>query len=240
MSSHWVKVVLAVVAIGLCTIGSAKEMTLYRYKDKDGHAVITSTLPSDVAEQGGYDIISPRGNVLETVPPAKTKEEIAKEANDLEKEKETQKQAEIVRKQAAIQAKKDEILLKSFTNEQDIIRSRDEKIASIEILEEITKENITRLQKQLDDAKNAVQHHQNTGQQIPESLQKTIEESQRQINDNVAFLTRKKAEKDEIHTKYQGLINRFRELQQDSSQFPKQSAEPQPISSDPNSPVKAP
>lgn len=225
MSSHWVKIGLFLIAIVLCPAGSAKEMTLYRYKDKDGHPVITSTLPSDVAEQGGYDIISSRGNVLETVPPAKTKEEIAKDAQNIEKEKEAQKQAEVASKQAAIQAKKDEILLKSFTNEQDIIRSRDEKIASIEVLEEISKENITRLQKQLDDAKNAVQKHQNTGQQIPESLQKTIEESQRQINDNLAFLTRKKAEKDEIHTKYQELISRFREIQQHPSKSASPSSE---------------
>jgi len=227
MSSYWVKIALFTVATTLCSLGWAKDMTLYRYKDKDGHPVITSTLPSDIAEKGGYDIISPRGNVLETVPPAKTPEEIAKEAKNLEKAKEADKQAEVARKQAAIQAKKDEILLKSFTSEQDIIRSRDEKIASIEVLEGITKENITRLQKQLDDAKVLAQKHQSSGQQIPESLQKMIEESQRQISDNVNFLNRKKAEKDEINAKYQELINRFHELQQHPQTSSSQPAQPQ-------------
>ncbi len=233
MSSYWVKIALLTAATLFCSQGWTKEITLYRYKDKDGHPVITSTLPSDVAEKGGYDIISPRGNVLETVPPAKTPEEIAKEAQNLEKAKEADKQAEVARKQAAIQAKKDEILLKSFTSEQDIIRSRDEKIASIEVLEGITKENITRLQKQLDDAKVLAQKYQSTSQQIPESLQKMIEESQRQISDNVNFLNRKKTEKDEINAKYQELINRFHELQQHPSNQP---AQPQttPTTAPPN------
>ncbi|MBN9286500.1 MAG: hypothetical protein BGO43_06540 [Gammaproteobacteria bacterium 39-13] len=236
MSSYWVKIALLTAATLFCSQGWTKEITLYRYKDKDGHPVITSTLPSDVADKGGYDIISPRGNVLETVPPAKTPEEIAKDAQNLEKAKEADKQAEVARKQAAIQAKKDEILLKSFTSEQDIIRSRDEKIASIEVLEGITKENITRLQKQLDDAKVLAQKHQSSGQQIPESLQKMIEESQRQISDNVNFLNRKKAEKDEIHAKYQELVNRFHELQQHPQPNSSQPAQPQtaPTTSPPN------
>lgn len=236
MSSYWVKIALLTAATLFCSQGWTKEITLYRYKDKDGHPVITSTLPSDVAEKGGYDIISPRGNVLETVPPAKTPEQIAKEAQNLEKAKEADKQAEVARKQAAIQAKKDEILLKSFTSEQDIIRSRDEKIASIEVLEGITKENITRLQKQLDDANVLAQKHQSSGQQIPESLQKMIEESRRQISDNVNFLNRKKAEKDEINAKYQELVNRFHELQQHPQPNSSQPAQPQtaPTTSPPN------
>ncbi|MBI2790608.1 MAG: hypothetical protein HYX61_01505 [Gammaproteobacteria bacterium] len=189
------------------------EITLYRYKDKDGHPVITNTLPPEVADQG-YEIISPRGNVIETISPAKNKEELAKEREALEKQKQEAIKAENDRKQAEIQAKKDDILLKSFTNEQDIVRSRDEKLASIDVLVEITNENISRLQKQLNDANTSKTAYEKSNQPVPDSLKKTIEESQRQILENQAFLERKKIEKDEITSKYQSLIDRFQKLHQ--------------------------
>jgi hypothetical protein len=202
-------IIISILAMPLCFA----ETTLYRYKDKDGHPVITSTLPPEVADQG-YEIISPRGNVIETIPPAKNKEQLAKEQEALEKQKQEAIKAENDRKQAAIQAKKDDILLKSFTNEQDIARSRDEKLASIEVLVEITNENISRLKKQLNDAKISKTAYEKSNQPVPDSLKKTIEESQRQISDNQAFLERKEIEKQEITRKYQSLIDRFQKLHQ--------------------------
>lgn len=187
------------------------EVTYYRYKDKDGNQVITSSLPSDVAQQG-YEVISPRGNIIKTIKPAPTQEELANDVKAQEQQKVAEKEAEAAKRQAALQAKKDEILLKSFSSEEDITRSRDEKIASIEVLEGITHENITRLQKQLDEAKGSAEKYKASSQEVPASLQKTIEESQRQIKENEAFLDRKQNEKQDIHTKYQALIDRFQQL----------------------------
>ncbi len=123
-------------------------------------------------------------------------------------------------KQAELQAKKDDILLKSFTNEEDITRSRDDKIASIAVLEEITNENISRLKKQLEHANLSKTTYEKEGQKIPADLQKTIDESSRQIQDNMAFLERKKVEKDKINTDYEALLKRFQQLHQQEKAVP--------------------
>ncbi|MBS0288895.1 MAG: DUF4124 domain-containing protein [Proteobacteria bacterium] len=210
---HCIKIGLLIVILG-CNVAVAENY--YRYKDKDGRLVITGTLPSEVADEG-YEIISPRGNVIETVKPVKSKEEIAKE----DKEQAAQKQAELknqeIEKQAQLQAKKDEILLKSFSTEEDIIRSRDEQIASIVILEQIMQQNITRLKKQLNDAKVLKVNYEKKGEAVPAALQKTIDDSERQIKDNLDFLERKKSEKQSINDKYQTLIERYHQLQQNKS-----------------------
>ncbi|MBS0286552.1 MAG: hypothetical protein JSR17_04600 [Proteobacteria bacterium] len=239
MRKNWIKISLCSSLLGLLpVVGFAATEThyYYRYKDTDGHQVITSTLPSDVADQG-YDIISPRGNVIKTVQPAKTKEEIAQDEKALEEKRKADLKEIENKKQAEIQAKKDDILLKSFSNEDDIIRSRDEKIASIEVLEQIMRENITRLNKQLKEANESKATFVQAGQKIPDSLEKTISETQRQIKDNEAFIQRKTIEKENIHTKYQGLIDRFHQLNKHENQ---PSATPTPTPTSTSAPSKAP
>ncbi len=195
MQNNWIKISFIIGLFGMLTHSVfANEAVYYRYKDSDGHQVITNTLPPEVADQG-YDIISPRGNVIKTIQPIKTKEELAADQKALEEKRQADLKLEADKKLAEIQAKKDDILLKSFSTEEDIVRSRDEKIASIAVLEQIMHENIARLKKQLQDASESKTHYEKTGQAVPERLTKTILESERQIKDNEAFLARKQIEK---------------------------------------------
>ncbi|MGD9592024.1 MAG: hypothetical protein AB7V32_05855 [Candidatus Berkiella sp.] len=211
MQNYWIKISCALSLLMLQQPGFAAEKFYYRYKDAQGHPVITNSLPAEVADQG-YDIISPRGNVIKTISPAKSKEELAADNEALEKKRQADLQVIEDKKKAETQAKKDDILLKSFSNEEDITRSRDEKIASIEVLEQIMRENLNRLNKQLKQASDTKAGYEKAGQALPEALKKTILETERQIKDNEAFLQRKKVEKNGIHTKYEGLIKRFHEL----------------------------
>lgn len=211
---NWIKIFLL---ISLSLSSSYAFANYYKYKDKNGKTVIDSILPPEVANDG-YEIISPRGNVIETVSPRKSQEQLAIEAKEETQRQESEKQAEISRRNAEIQAHKDDILLKSFSDESDLVRSRDEKIASIKVVEGITRENIHSLEKQLNDAKNSAAIHLKANQPIPASLQKNIDESQRQINENNHFLERKAEEIKAIQTKYEGWILRFRELQKEHPQ----------------------
>lgn len=215
---NWIKITLMTTSCALATSVWA-DNEYYRYKDINGKTVISSTLTQEAVQQG-YDVISIRGNVLKTVAPPLTKEQLIKMEQNEAKQKQAQKQIEAEKKQAQLQAQKDDILLKSFSSETDIVRSRDEKIASIEVLEGIVHENISRLKKQLSDAKSSATTHQKAGQAIPDTLQKTINESERQIQENEAFLKRKDEEKNLIKTKYKGLIERYHQLQRESSTTP--------------------
>lgn len=212
MESQWIKITF----ILLCFYAANAWADYYRYKDKDGHIVIGTTLPPEMADHG-YQIIGPRGNVIQTVDPRESEAEIKLDTEAELKEKEKAKQAEFAQKQAEMQVHKDEILLKSFSSEADIARSRDEKIASIKVLEEIVHENITRLEKQLKDTQSSIASYEQAKKSVPDNLKKTVEETERQIKENQAFLERKKSEINEINTKYQGLIDRFQKLQSHTS-----------------------
>lgn len=184
----------------------------YKYKDDNGHTIISSTLPPEAANQG-YQIVSPMGTIVETVDPKKSAEELNNEAI-LQKQKEAAEQeSNKLREQEKAQAQKDDILLKSFSSAQDIERARNDKLASIQVLEQIMRESMIGLEKQLQDAKTAAVSYQTSNKPIPEKIQKTIQESERQIKENTTYLERKSLEKKEIHTKYQQLLDRFYALQ---------------------------
>lgn len=208
----WIKI-LFVMGCQLSTSAIfAAQDNYYRYKDKDGNTVISNSVPADVSNSG-YEIVSPMGNVVDKVLPRKSDAEIAADAKAIEEQREAQKQAEATKLQAEQQAHKDNILLKSFTSVADINRAKEDKLASIAVLENIVQENLGGLEKQLKDAKAAATTYESKSQPIPATLQKTITESERQIKDGQAFLERKKAEKLEIETKYKLLTEHFLELQ---------------------------
>lgn len=197
----------------LCTsLCWAQEPAYYRYKDKDGNTVMSSSLPPEYANSG-YETLNSSGSVIEKVPPRESDEQIQKEANKQKELLEKQRQALIQQEKDQEQQHKDDILLKSFSSEQDIERARDDKLASIKVLEEIVRENIQGLERQLTTARNSAAMYQQSGQKIPDKLQKTIDDSVRQLTDNKAFLDRKAAEKKEIETKYQSLLEHFKSIE---------------------------
>jgi len=201
--------------VALSTMSTAHATEYYRYQDKDGNTVMGNALPPEVANQG-YEVLNSMGEVVEKIPPRKSEEELQKEAADLKKQQAQQKQIELQHLQVEIQNKKDEILLKSFNNLADIERTRDDKINAIQLSEEIMKENLIGLEKQLLDARNAASHYQQNNQKLPENLQTTIDNTLRQINENQEFLKRKEQEKTKIRIKYQAIIERFKQLQQEN------------------------
>lgn len=183
----------------------------YKYVDKDGNTIISHYLPAEAANRG-YAVVTTRGNVIEVVQPKKSTDQLAKDL-EIEKEKLAKQQEEEKQKQLADeQARKDEIILKTFSSEQDITRSRDEKISSIEILEGITTENISRLKQQLETARTNAASYERSSQAIPQEITDTIELSKRQIQENEEFLKRKELEKKQIHVKYDQILDRFRIL----------------------------
>lgn len=197
----------------LITCSAFASERLYKYVDSQGDTIISNNLPAEYANNG-YAIVTPRGNVLEIVPPKKSDEELAHEL-EAEKIKFAEKQRkEALEKARLEQERKDDILLKTFASEQAIIRNRDDKIRSIEVLEDITKENVTRLREQLQQAQRTAAEFERNGKLTPKTIIQTIEDSKRQIHENLDFLMKKSQEKDNIKAKYENMLSRFRHLKE--------------------------
>lgn len=205
------KYLFAVLLFAYLPITFAQTLQFYRYKDETGSYIISNTLPPEAAALG-YDIVTARGNVIKHIAPQKSAADLAKEA-ELEKQKEIEKQlTEEKAQQVLIQSRKDEVLLKLFSSKEDIIRSRDEKISSIEILVGITKENINRQIKILKDTKKKVHEHQQIGKPVPPHLQNLLDDTRENIKESKAFLKQKELEIIDVHSQHQNQIERFEYL----------------------------
>jgi K+ transporter len=121
---------------------------------------------------------------------------------------EKQKQDAIIKAQEE-QYKQDEILLKTFATEDAIIRNRDDKIRSIEVLESITKDNVTRVKTQLIQSQKTAAQFERAGKLIPQNIMHTIEDSKRQIHENLNFLLTKSKEKDQPFSHIALKISRY-------------------------------
>ena len=219
---YWINALFIASIAGHLSVCVGAEDFYYRYKDKDGNTVISNTIPSEFANQG-YDLIYKNGDLAETVPPKKNGAEISKEEAQ-------KKEMTIKRTKEEEQQRQDEILLKSYGSEKDIERARDEKIASIKILEDIMQENLHGLNKQLSDIKESMEQYKQQNKPVPQTLQKTLDDTLRQIKDNETFLTKKTIEKKDIQDKYEVIINHYKALknQENSASTSDSSKEPQP------------
>ncbi|HET9843451.1 MAG TPA: hypothetical protein VFP93_02185 [Gammaproteobacteria bacterium] len=217
-SVKWIQLAFLGTAISFQIFAAEQSSeNLYKYQDENGIEIISTSLPGEAANRG-YTVISPRGNVIEVVPPKPSDEEVAKSLKEEQKKVEFEKQKEEELHKKELEAKKDIMLLKMFGNVQDIERSRDEKLSSIKVQEDITKDNLERIKLQLQKAQEISKIHQDRNQPVPPQIEETIKDSQFQIEENTKFLIRKTTEKKQIHDQYEKLIERFNEIKvQDSS-----------------------
>lgn len=200
----------------LSLFSQAPLATIYRYTDENGKTIMTNTLPPE-ATQSGYEIIGDDGSVIERVPPPKTPAELKQEAKEKEKAKalEAEKAAEI--EEAKQQAKEDNILLKSFSSQADIARSRDEKLEALSVVEDIANKNIKNLAEKLQALENQIKTTTQNNQTLPAEAAKQLQSLKQQLEENRAFLESKRLEKTQLKAHYQKMIERYQFLMKEKA-----------------------
>lgn len=179
---------------------SALAANLYRYENDQGITVINSTVPPEYVHKG-YDIITPKGRLIERVPRALTPEELAaKSAED---------RAALDR---ARQAEADKKLLAIFSSAADAERARDRKIEAIDVNINVTRGNILKLQADFNTAQAQAAERERAGQAVPAFLVDNMDSLRRQIEKAEASIIEREQEKEMIRTQYQKDIERLRYL----------------------------
>ena len=150
-----------------------------------------------------------QGRVVEVKERAKTREEIAAEKQ--QKEREAQRAAEEKRLKDE-QARHDQVLLGTYTTEQDIASARDRQMASIEGTIEITRVTIRKLEDSLNTYRKRAASLERDGKTAPDELKEDMATVQQQIDNKQAFIQSKQQEQKSLRDKYDADILRFREL----------------------------
>ncbi len=189
--------------------GQAAAAGLYKWVDEDGNIRYSDRLPASQAKKK-HQQLNRQGLIVSTTEDARTEEELAAEAEA--KRKKEEEDAENARLKA-IQDKKDQVLLLTFSSEEELKLARDNRIDVLDSVINLINKSITSSQEKLDHFENhAETAFTSQGKEIPGGLAQKIEEFTRKIENRNAQLKLKMDEKNKINEQYEVDLARYREL----------------------------
>lgn len=198
-------------AFALCLLSSpplsAKKM--YRWIDEHGNTFISDQVPPDQIEHR-REALNEKGKVLDVTEKAKTKEQLALDAQLLALKKAQEK---IIEEQKA----HDKVLLSTFRSLEDMNAMLDGKMQSLDAQKNVTQRNLKSLQDQLSLQQKQAANHERNGEKIPQKLHEAIKSTEVQIQRTEAEIARHIENKNQVKTAFEADIARFTFLTQASS-----------------------
>jgi len=207
MSSQKTSLLLAsaILSLALSPVEAAK---LFRWVDEEGQVHYTDKIPASAVDKARAEL-DKSGVALEQVEAAKSREELILEA---ERKKEIEKlrveQQRLIEEEKA----KDDALLRTFATEDDILMARDNKLAAVDVKNELTRTNITRIKEELADLQRNAADAERQGQKASDHLLKRMDEARERLNNQYGILIGNEKEKEALNAEFQVSLDRFRTL----------------------------
>ena len=198
---------IKLISVSILSILVSQPVMAAKFKcwtNSDGVKECGTYVPAEYSQKR----IETRGNsgrVVEVKARAKTEAELA-EIDRLTKLK------EIEDAKIAEQKKKDDILLKTFSNERDINMLRDSKISVIEGILTVTNSNNKALTKKLEKLQKRAANSERRGKKPPKNLLDDIKAIESRLNKNKNSIKTKREEQKHIRETFAKDLKHFREL----------------------------
>lgn len=184
--------------------GEALAERIFKWVDENGEIQYGDRVPPKYASKE-RSLINDQGQTVKVYEAAKTPEQKA-EAQSLARQQAEQK------KLAEQQAVRDHSLLSTYSSEEDMLAARDNKIASMETLIQLTNTRLDSMQQRLTELTNDAAEFERSGKKLPEGLVNQMKNTKEQIRQNEEFVKNKEKEKVQFAQKFDADIKRYREL----------------------------
>ncbi|MFZ0468183.1 MAG: DUF4124 domain-containing protein [Thiogranum sp.] len=195
---------LALFAFTCLSSAGVQAGKLYKWVDENGHIRYGDAIPAKYAKKSN-ETLNKEGIVVDHKAAAKTRAQLAEE----ERIKKAEAEEERIRREKAYQ---DRILLDTFTNEDEMVMTRDGKIEAIEAVIRITNGRTEKLKQRLGELQRTAANMERAGRPVSDNIKKDIAESRDQIDQNRRYVVNREAEQQKIRDKFEADIKRFREL----------------------------
>ncbi|MGH8501658.1 MAG: DUF4124 domain-containing protein [Gammaproteobacteria bacterium] len=169
----------------------------YRWVDAEGRVHYSDTIPAEHV-RSGYRLYDEEGRQVNVVEPARTEQEIQ---SALEREA-----------KAAEQARRDRILLATFTSEEDLKFVRDDRLAALNSTLLITREKLAELRLQHADLDAQAKSYTAKQQPVPADLASRLERLRTNISYLEDSLAARQREKRMLKKTFAADLGRYREL----------------------------
>lgn len=182
-------------------VGAGK---IYRWVDAEGNVHLSDRVPTEHARSARSEL-SESGRELKHIQAAKTPEEIAREQELAKLRAEQQRLIEI-------QRAKDQVLLRTFRTEDDLLMARNGKLAAIDSNIHVIRGNIRRMKTRLAEMQQSAASLERQGQPLSDNLLRDIEYTRAQLRDSYTTIIQKEQEKEAIRNAASRDLARFRSL----------------------------
>lgn len=175
---------------------SAGGARLYRYIDNEGVVVIDDKIPPNYVAQG-YDILSISGQLLDTVAPSVPQNAVER----------------ALRKKAlAAREKEDRFILISYSSVAEIQAAMARKLGQLDREVKGINTNIKGSKKRIALEQQRAANYQRGGRQVPENVTDTLLDLELEVKKSESLLVLKQEEYEKMEERYQGYIERYRQL----------------------------
>lgn len=188
---------------------------LYKWVDEQGNVHYGDKVPPEYSRQE-RKVLNDQGVQVDTLEAAKTPEQIAEERRLEEIRREEERKA-------ARQRAHDRMLLSTFTTEDDMIMTRDGKIAAIDSVIRITRGRIDKLEQEIEEDTRRAANLERAGRAVPKDLDERIAGNRERIQRYEDFIESKQAEQEAIRRQFEADIRRFRELRAMQDKSPEEA-----------------
>jgi len=203
---HWTTQSFGISLVSILLVAGSMDLSArtYRWTDANGKVHYSDRLPPEHIK-GARSHLDDQGLETKRVEAAKTKEELAREA-ELKQLRAAEKRL------IEEQREKDLVLVRTFRNEDDILMARDGKLVSIDTSILIDRSNINRLKLKLAEMQKNAADTERRGRKVSPNYLKEIESTRKTLKEAHANIIRKEQHKELIREKHNADLQRFRVL----------------------------
>ena len=197
--------IITIAALVLGAIATPVEAQYrYRWVDENGTTQISDRVPADAA-RFRIEVLNNRGMVIRVMEAAMNDEQRAEAARIAEEEAAAEAAA-------AAQARRDNMLLQSYTSVADLERARDGRLQALAAQIRVSRAAVVNLQENVDTLQAQVDARQQNQQAIPEDLANRLATAREQLEANERFAVAREQEYAQIEESFTADIARYREL----------------------------
>lgn len=180
------------------------QAALYRWVDEQGNVHYSDVIPPSSVRQGHTELRKD-GIPLHTVPPARSPEQV--KADEILERLRTGQERLIEQQKTA-----DRGLLHTFPSEEELIRSSQNQLASIETMIQVTHNNIRRQEAWLASLRTYAGNIERTGKPVPQEFTDSSHKTERSIQRAQATIATREAQKAALQARLERDLNRYRQF----------------------------
>jgi hypothetical protein len=200
-------VAFCALALGLLGPVSA-EARIKCWTNNQGVRECGNVIPPEYAQQEHAEV-SRSGVTLGVTERARTAEELEAERARVEREETLRAEQERIARE---QAERDQILLQTFSAEEDLLHVRDSQLTAVDTRIHHARQILGQLQESLKEHRQEAAALERSGQPVPPELHDTIAGVERRIAENEDFIEARHRERGELVSRFETDLERYRTL----------------------------